>query len=67
MKLRMGEIQVQNNPFTPEIILGLDKVCEEVWAGAATEGAKANAKDLMCCVLAEFCGDLRVKKCPYFR
>jgi hypothetical protein len=34
MKLRMGKIQVQNNPFTSEIILALDKVCEEAWAAA---------------------------------
>jgi hypothetical protein len=59
MKLRMGEIQVQNNPFTSEVILALDKVCEEVWAAATTALAKANVEDLMCYVLAEFCGNLR--------
>lgn len=57
----MGEMQVQNNPFTSQIILALDKICE-AWAVAGTDKSKADVGDLMCYVLAEFCGNLRDKE-----
>jgi hypothetical protein len=62
MKLRMGEIRIQNNPFTSEIVLALDKVCEEVWASDPQR--RADVEDLMCYILAEYCGDLRGEEVP---
>ena len=64
LKLRVGEIKKQNNPFTSEIVLALDKVCEEAWDGAEDQGERADIEDLMAYVLMEFLGDLRGEEVP---
>jgi hypothetical protein len=60
----MGEIQIQNNAFTSKIILALDKVCEEAWAQAGETKIKSDIEEMMCYVLAEYCGDLRGEEVP---
>lgn len=64
MRLRQGEIRIQDLPFTSQIVLALDEVCEDLWAASTSESEAEDLEDFMCYVLMEFCGDLRGEEVP---
>eukprot|EP00956_Cyclotella_meneghiniana_P037677 scaffold142780_cov38-Cyclotella_meneghiniana.AAC.1 len=59
LKLRQGEVVMQDHPFTSPIVLALDKVCELYWTRVLSIQDKTDVEDFMVYVLMEFCGDLR--------
>lgn len=64
VRLRQGEIRVQDLPFTSKIVLALDSVCEGLWSTSTSASEMADLEDFMCFVLMEFCGDLRGEEVP---
>lgn len=64
LKLRTGQIVRKNAPFTSEIVLALDKVCQELYDTTTDPKERADLEELMVYVLAEFCGALRGEEVP---
>ena len=64
VKLRMGQVRYQNEPLTPEIILGLDAIITEEWRNSLDDAHRESLEELMCFVLIGFGCSLRGEEVP---
>jgi len=64
MRLRMGEVRYQNEPFTSDMALALHELITEEWSVEIEDSKKEKLESLMCYVLIGLGAGLRGEEVP---